>query len=212
VLGQIAAVFGFAAIASAALPHLLAVHAPAVERQVVGMLRALPPNAVVIADDDDIGAGMFYAQLALGERPDVDYLHAPLFGLPWYRARVAARGFALDGLIDDAFAHGRPVFVQPTEHDTIAALPHYRFGIFARVLPRGTTLPSLDDIVAQNQAVFASLQLDYPRPGPDDEWPAAVHERYAAAWRQLAEQLAAVGERDAAAQAAEVARELGPRP
>jgi hypothetical protein len=39
-----------------------------------------------------------------------------------------------------------------------------------------------------------------------------VHERYAAAWRQLAAQLAAVGERDAAAQAAEVARELGPRP
>ncbi|MGE5181629.1 MAG: hypothetical protein ACM31C_06190, partial [Acidobacteriota bacterium] len=209
---HVLAVLAFVAIAAAALPHVARVHVPAVEMQARNLLKSLPPDAVVIGIDDDVAGGVFYEQLVLGERKDVAYMHAALFGLPWYRARLVARGFAMDGVIDDLLAHGRPVFVQPAVKDAVAAFPHYRYGILMRLLPRGTRPPSLDEVVAMNEQLYATFEIPYARPGAGDEWPAAVHDRYARTWRALAAQLEAAGEHDRAARAAELAREIGPEP
>jgi hypothetical protein len=211
-LGAVLALAVFAAVAGTALPHVLHVHAPAVEDQAVSMLRALPEHAVVIGVDDDLAAGTMYAQQVLGIRRDVDYVHRPMFTLAWYRDRLRARGFQLDDLIDAEQAKGRPVFVQGNEHDILAQLPHYRFGILFRVLPRGQTPPSLDEIVAINKAVFEKLVIDYDRPGLDDEWATVIHQRYARTWLQLGDQLAAAGNPDGARAAYDLARAIGPRP
>ncbi|HTR49887.1 MAG TPA: DUF2723 domain-containing protein [Kofleriaceae bacterium] len=212
-LGHALALGVLAAVAGTALPHVARVHAPAVEEQARGVLRALPADAIVFGFDDDLALGIDYVQLALGERRDVAYAHVPMFGRGWYRARAASRGLQIgDRYIDRALATGRPVFVQPFARDVVAAFPHYRVGILVRLLPRGTAVPPLDDVIAANKAWLASLELDYDRPGPDDEWPTAIHRRYARTWRELAAELAAAGRRDDAEWASEVAREIGPRP
>jgi len=201
----------FAGAAGTALPHVLHVHAPAVEDQALSMLRALPEHAVVIGTDDDLGAGTMYAQQVLHERPDVDYIHRPMLGLPWYRDRIRARGFDGDGLIDDVLAKGRPVFVQGSEKDVLAQLPHYRWFILFRVLPRDQPVPSLDEVIAINKAVYEKLVIDYERPGSDDEWPTVIHNRYARTWRALGGELEAAGRHDEARAALELSRAVGPR-
>jgi hypothetical protein len=209
-LGGVLALAVFAGVAGTSLPHVLHVHAPAVEAQAVNMLRTLPPNALVVGVDDDLAGGTLHAQLVLHVRPDVDYVHRPMFGLPWYRDRRRARGFDLHQLIDTALAQHRPVFVQGSERDVLGQLPHYRYGILFRVLPRGERLPSLDEIVAVNKGVFEKWQLDYERPGPDDEWATVIHERYARTWIDLGQQLAAAGKYDDARAAFGIARVMGP--
>jgi hypothetical protein len=181
------------------------------EEQIAAMLRELPLDAVVIGSDDDLRSGTAYVQLVLGERRDVDYVHRPMLGGAWYRAQLVARGLPADGLIDTALARGRPVFVQGAERDLIAELPHYRFGILVRVLPRGQTPPSLEDEVAINKAIYARLHFDYVLPGPDDEWATRIHYRYARTWIVLAQELFAAGDADNGRAALEVARAVGPR-
>ena len=212
-LANAIAICVFAAVAGTSLPHVLHVHSPAVEQQARTVLRMLPPGAIVYGFDDDLGLGITYAQVALGERPDVAYAHVPAFSLPWYRDRAAARGVPDgEGYIDRALATGRPVFIQPFARDVVAAFPSYRIGILVRLLPHGSAVPSLDDVLAANLAWRDSLELGYDRPGPDDEWPTVVHRRYARTWQVLATELAAAGRPHDAEQAAEIARDIGPRP
>jgi hypothetical protein len=210
--GQAIAIAAFAAAAGTSLPHVLHVHSPAVEDQALATLRSLPANAVVVGVDDDLAATIHYAQLVLGIRPDVDYVHRPMFGLAWYRERLRGRGFALGDLIDHALADHRPVFVQGIEHDVLAQLPHYRYGILMRVLARGERVPSLDEVVAINKDFYAGLHLDYERPGTGDEWATAIHERYARTWIALGQDLMEAGRYDDARAAFELAREIGPKP
>ncbi len=212
-LGQVLGVVAFVAVAGAALPHLSRVHAPAVEYQVSNTLHSLPERAVVFGVDDDVGAVMNYVQLVLGERRDVTYVHVPLLGLSWYRDRIAALGIADTAhMIEDVVASGRPVFVQPYLKQPQAVLPHYPFGVLVRILPAGVAPPTLDQVVKLNTDVYAKFDLDYPRPGLDDEWPTLVHTRYAKTWLRLAKLLGEAGRADEAQAAIDYARAIGPQP
>jgi hypothetical protein len=210
--GGMLALAVFAATAVSSLPHVWRVHSAAVEQQVRGMLRALPQHALVLGATDDVGSGTAYVQLVLGERTDVDYIHQPLLGLAWYRARLVARGFVLGELIDHALADGRAVYAQSYDRDVIAQFPHYRFGIFFRLLPRDQAPPSLDDVVAMNKELYERLSFDYAHPRVGDEWPAEVHDRFARTWFALADQLAASGRTEDASAARAYATEIGPWP
>ncbi|HUJ63458.1 MAG TPA: DUF2723 domain-containing protein [Kofleriaceae bacterium] len=204
-----AALTGFAALAGLALPRIAAVHAPAVEFQAESTLRALPEDAIVFGVDDDLPFAFGYCQLVLGERTDVRYIHLPLTGLAWYRARMAIG----EHPIEAAIASGRPVFAQPfLVRGALARLPYYAFGPLIRLLPPGQPPPPLAEVAADNERRYAGFELGYPPPHVGDGWPAKVHERYAATWRLLASQLDAAGDAAGAARALELARQIGPQP
>ncbi|HMG19839.1 MAG TPA: DUF2723 domain-containing protein [Kofleriaceae bacterium] len=215
------AVLGFAAGALAALPEVSRVRTPAVEHALRGLLRGAPPNAVVLVSGDITFLGTGYLQVARGERPDVTVVLWPFVAVRWYRERLARRGLVIDRTADAApsvpiaeriLATGRPLLVDRSLGNVLKVLPSYPYGTLFRVLPRGEPRPSLDAVAAWNRDWFAALDLDYPRPGLDDEYPTEIHERYAATWQIIADGFAALGRRDDAASAAAVARQLGPLP
>ena len=186
-----------------------------------GLLRGLPPNAVAFISGDITFLGTGYLQVARGERPDVVIAIWHLVGTRGYRARLARRGIAIDSgdaavpsvrIAEQILATGRPLFVDRSLGNVLQALPSYPCGTLFRVLPRGQARPSVDELAAINRDWFAALDLDYPRPGPDDEYPTAIHDGYAETWRIIAEAFAALGRRDDATSAAAVMRELGPQP
>jgi hypothetical protein len=109
-------------------------------------------------------------------------------------------------------ASGAALYVDASLGNVLTTLPSYPYGTLFRVLPRGQARPSLDAIAALNRDWFAALDLGYPRPGRDDEYPAVIHEGYAATWQIVAEGFASLGRADDAANAAQLVRELGPRP
>jgi hypothetical protein len=215
------AALGFATSAVLALPDLLRVRTPAVEHAVRGMLRGLPRNAVVLASGDIPFYGTGYLQLALGERPDVVVVLWHFVALRFYRDRLARRGVVIDTRKDalpsvrnaeQILASGRPLFVDLSLGNILVTLPSYPHGTLFRVLPRGQSRPPLDEIAAINRDWFAALDLDYPRPGPDDEYASEIHRGYAETWRIIAQGFAAAGRRDDAASAAELMRQLAPQP
>jgi len=106
---------------------------------------------------------------------------------------------------------GRPLFVDRSLGNVLQTFPSYPYGTLFRVLPRGQARPPIDEVTALNRDWFAALDLDYPRPGPDDEYPTVIHEAYAETWRIIADAFASLGRRDDAANAAAVMREIGPR-
>ena len=215
-------ILGFAAVAGSAVPHVLHVHSPAVEQEVRNTLASLPPGAVVIGDSDDLAGGITYVQLALGERPDVVYVHWPLMKLRWYRDRLVPRGIVADTSVGgvssiqitrDLLAQGRAVFVQPSKANLVDAFPHYPYGVLMRVLPVDAPAPSIDEIVAINKRglrrVPARVRAARPR---TTAGPTEVHRKYAWTWEVLAHALERAGKLDEAAWAHEAAREIGPQP
>lgn len=208
-------VFGVLALAS--LGPLAHVRLPALEAGVDNLLRSLPPDAVVLESQDQLYYGAGYLQLTADERRDVAVVSWFGTALPWYRARLAARGLPVAGGDEVATAErwlaaGRPVFVDIYQPAVVAALPSYPYGLLRRVLPRGAALPSLDDQLATNRALYAAFDLDYDPPTVDDTWAADMHRKYAATWFDLARALAAAGRADDAAAARDTARALAPRP
>jgi hypothetical protein len=181
----------------------------------------MPPNAVVFASGDITFFATGYLQVARGERPDVVVAVWHLVGDRGYRARLARRGIAIDTtetatpsvrIADQILASGRPLFVDLSLGNVLTTFPSYPYGTLFRVLPRGQPRPSIDELAAINRDWFAALDLDYPRPGREDEYPTVIHDSYAATWRIIAQGFAAAGRRDDAASAATVMRELGPHP
>lgn len=215
---------GLAATAGLSLPHLLRVNTPAVERYTLNVLRSLPRDAVLLGGQDDEYFGTAYVQLALGERTDVTLLAFHMTTFQWYAKRMMARGiFAPDGdappvvrTVDYLLSKGRPVFVtrysNNISRDVVKHFPTYLYGPVLRVLPRGTQVPSLDEIFAANKRIYDAFQLGYAIPGGDDEFATMIHQRYAGPWLVLARKLEAAGKRDDAAWAAEAARIIGPQP
>ena len=207
----VAATLGLASCAALSLPYVARVHTRAVEAYAHNVLRMLPPNAVEIVSADAFFYAQGYAQWALGERQDVVVVGWPAMGLAWYRDRVGARGVvaqagdepAIVRLVQHQLAIGHAVFVEPNQRDVLRAFPYYPLGPLVRILPRGEQPPPVADAVAQNRAAYAAFDLAYPYPGPDDEWPTIVHERYAQTWATLA--------RAGSEEAAAIARELAPR-
>ena len=214
----IAATVGFAAVAGTSLPHILRVHTRAVEDSARNMLRSLPPDAIVIESQDDLHSGAGYVQWALGERQDVVMVTWSMMPMQWYRDRVSRRGIvappgaepALVRLANALLASGKSVYVDRSQTAILAAFPTYPYGILIRVLPHGEKPPSLGEVLELNRSIYAKFELDYPRPGPDDEYPTEVHKRYAATWTILAQALRAAGKDDDADWALEAAREIGP--
>jgi hypothetical protein len=214
-------VLGFVTAAVIAVPDLMRVRTPAYEHAMRGMLHGLPANAVVFSSGDVIFLGTGYLQAACGERPDVTIVLWHYVSLHWYRDKLARHGLVIDTARDampsvrnaeQILASGRPLFVDLSLGNILTKLPSYPYGTLFRVLPRGQAIPSVDDIAAINRDWFAALDLDYPRPGRDDEYPSLIHEGYAATWKIIADGFAAAGRLDGATTAAALQRELGPAP
>jgi len=206
---------GFIILVIAALPGLARVHSPAMERGVRNLLRSLPQGAVAVVISEDQCLGGRYLQLAAGERGDVALVCSELLRRDWYREAWARRGLALPvdpgpALTRALVATGRPVFVDRGLTRMLSTSASYPFGVLHRVLPPGTAAPSADEIAATNRDLFRAFDLDYPRPHRDDDFAAVAHRRYAAAWAAIAQRLEAAGDRDAARDAIEVARQLQP--
>jgi hypothetical protein len=220
IAGALVATVGLAAVAAPSLPYVARVHAPVLEAYADNLLRALPPDSVVLATTDDVYLGTAYAQHVLGERPDVVVIAWPLMALDWYRERAAARGVLGEGIAAPPsvqvatyvlHAH-RPLFVEPGLPDVPRAFATYPFATLLRVVPRDAQPPRLDEVIAENQRAFDAFRFDYARPRADDELPAIIHFRYAATWQALARALEAAGEHDAAATALAAAAQIGPAP
>jgi hypothetical protein len=215
------AVLGFATAAIVAVPDLMRVRTPAFDHAIRGMLRGLPPNAVVFTSGDLTFLGTGYFQVALGDRPDVVVVLWEFVSTRWYRDRLARRGIVIDTTKDatpsvrnaeQILASGRPLFVDMTLNNVLQTLPSYPYGTLFRILPRGASSPSIDQVAALNRDWFAALDLDYPRPGPDDEYPTTIHKGYATTWRIIAEGFTVAGKPEEAANATALRREFGPLP
>jgi hypothetical protein len=213
-------IVGAAALVVVALPELAALRPRALEAGVHNMLRSMPPRAVILGHGDTIDTATRYAQLALGERRDVGYIHWSFLSADWYRDKIAAAGVVLPPgppsavpLARALFAEGRPLFVDPT-HPPVGELGRvfqtYPYGFLMRVLPDGAAPPSLDEVVHENQALYATFDLDYPQPSVHQIHAAAMNQRYARTWEMLAQALARAGDRDGAAAALASAHQLAP--
>jgi hypothetical protein len=109
------------------------------------------------------------------------------------------------------FGAKRALFVEPGETELARAFATYPYGPLARVLPAGASAPSVDEVLAENRALYQRFDLDYAHPGPDDEWATVVHQRYAAPWRAIADVLLAQNRVADADRAHAVALSLEPR-
>jgi len=218
---ELVPVLVFIAAVGLSLPHILAIHSPAVERGVVNLVRSLPEGAVVIVMSDDLYFGARYVQATGALRPDVDVIAWTMTTLPWYRAQLAGRGLPIDPYAEgpevpsvrvarQVFATGRPLFVEFSLGNILKELRSYPYGLVFRVLPPDAPMPGLDDIVAVNRQVFAAFDLAYPRPTPDAAYAVEMHLRYARTWDILVRALAAAGRIDEAREARTVIEQLTP--
>ncbi|HEY1815438.1 MAG TPA: DUF2723 domain-containing protein [Kofleriaceae bacterium] len=198
----LAAALALPASIALALPGLGRVHTAAVERYAQNVLEELPDGAVLIVGEDYIYAGSQYVQWALGERADAIVIDSGLLPFGWYRDRLAARSVPMPPgnpsatwVVEHAIAAGKRVFIDLKQKDVIAHLPTFPYGA---VLAVGAP-PSLDDLVALNDALYAGFRRDYVPPGPDDEYASVIQRHYSAMRELLARALEAAGRRDEAA-------------
>ncbi len=208
-LGSAVAILLFATLVTTSLDHHRAIASPAIEKSVAGTLRSLPQGAVVLTQTDDMHAGAIYVQTVLGVRPDVTVITTGMLNLPWYRARFDVDSAPLK-VAEQVHAAGRPLFADLAQVSVLASYPTYPHGWLFRVLPRGAHVPPLSDIIEINRDITAHLDLAYPRPGPDDGYPSAIHKRYAQPWKIIGRALRDAGQLDAARDALELAHQLAP--
>ncbi|HEV7558339.1 MAG TPA: hypothetical protein VGO00_22875, partial [Kofleriaceae bacterium] len=209
--------------AATSLPYVSRVRTTSLTLLGRNALRSLPPDAIVIVRSDDTFYAQIYVQELEGERTDVTIVSWWLIVFPWYRERLAKQGLVLDpyaatpGPWARRIAHQiwktkRPLFTEtqdPRFGPLFDAIP---YGIFVNVPPPGALAPSLGEIVAKNRSLYAAFDLSDPRPGRDDEYPTAVHSRYAFTWLLIAKALVDAGHPEDAKAAIAVAREIGPQP
>jgi Protein of unknown function (DUF2723) len=212
----VAVVIVAAAITSA--PYLARHRTPAMDYEVRNTLTSLPQNAVVIGAVDELDVGTHYLQIACNVRPDITYIRWSTSNWKWYAARLApfhndvTKPYPRRQFAEQAFALGRPVFIKlEAENPDLEGLAHYPYGIVDRLLPPGEPMPSLDAVVAMNQALFAKFRLDYAKPTHDDDWATWMHYNYVQVWTRLAGALVRANKPEAAAAARDVATQLAPR-
>lgn len=192
----------FVAGALLGVPEVARYHTVCVQRSIENTLQALPDGAVLIGTQDILHFGSTYVQAVLGERRDVTVIATPQVGLGYYRARVRQKlGIDLDALVREkpavpsvriaelVLATGRPLFIDQFQANIAKAFPVYPCGPVFRVLPKGTPLPSIDELFALNKKLYDAMRFDYPAPGVGDDLAAQAHQQYAATWRALAEGL-----------------------
>jgi hypothetical protein len=196
-------------LGAAAMPGHRANASPAVEDDVVNLLRSVPEHAIVIHADDEWYFGSIYAQQLLGIRPDVTLVQWGMADFAWYRTRTGldlslpGDGSGMRGIVARLVAGDRPVFVQPAFTAIADAFPRYPHGVLFRLLPPGAPEPSLDEVVALNTRLFAAFEL---APKTDGAYAVVIRTRYAETWKRIAGALEAEG-RDATF-ARDKAREL----
>lgn len=221
-LAKALTVTSFIAGAALSLPYLSRVHTPAAEQGLRNMLTSLPPAAIVIGAPDEFHFGMGYLQAAVGLRADVAIIATPQLGLAYYRNRVQqrtgiviAKPSASDKLsvviAEQALATGRPVFIDAYQANIAKSFPVYPYGILYRVLPRGSSPPSIGTIFALNQTLFANYRFGYSRPGMDDQLATQFHLQYARVWQSLADGLGTLERHEDQAFALQLVDELAPR-
>lgn len=220
-MGPLAAIAAFLGGAALSLPFVARVHSIAVERSISNVLTTLPPAAILIGTTDELHFGSGYLQTVLAVRPDVTVIAMGQVGLPYYRARIERRtGIAIAAPSGDekvsvtiataALATGRPVFIDPYQGNIAQAYPTYPYGLVFRVLPKGASPPTVEQVFAMNQELYARYQLDYAFPGPDDQLPAQIHKNYARAWTMIAQGLEAARRLELRDQALGIAAQLAP--
>ena len=212
------ACFGIATLVS--LPGLRRDHSPALERGLRFALASAPNRAVVLTSGDAFDNGGAYLQHAVGFRTDLTLINVDMMGASWYRERVGrALGIPMArnpqpeaALVRAALATGRLLAVDYRIAPRVRGHAMYPVGVLVRVLPPGVVPPPLDAIVADNQALYAALDLDYPPPRTDDDWSADMHRQYEYVWRVLARALESAHDASGAADARRLAEALAPRP
>jgi hypothetical protein len=216
------AVVLFVALAAVSLPSLRRAHSPAEAQAIENLLMSLPPRAIVFVTPDDVVTGLEYAQVALGERPDVTAVAWPRLDRAWYVPRLVRAGLPMAALADvapaklvaDAIAAvGRPVFSDPLVIPLLGSHATYPYGLVIRIVPRGAPEPSLDDVRAANVRLYTEVyQFGYALPSPGDGWAAEVHDRYAAAWYDIGEAFERAHRHDDALRAYGLGNQIGPQP
>src|SRR5690606_9530135 len=88
----------------------------------------------------------------------------------------------------------------------------YPSGLLFRVLPPDAPMPSLDEILAENQRLLASFDLSYPWPTLEASYAVAMHIRYVRTWDILARALRDAGRLAEARLALEIRDWLGLKP
>lgn len=216
---MLVATLGLAAVAAPSLSYVRRTHSPALQYALAGTLRSLPAGAVLIHSSGAFHYGLGYLRTTEGLRPDVTPVLWPQIGLAWYRARLARAGITLTRPVrelssvyvaDVVLGAGRPLYVDAMQANILSTFPTVPFGIVFHVLPRGTPRPPIQEVVRTNEAVFESFDLQYPRPGRDDDFATAIHDAYAKTWRILTDALVAAGDRDLAARAHAIGAQLAP--
>lgn len=210
----------FATLTATSLREHLAVGSRAVQAAVVNLLQSMPENAIAITSADHLHSGTIYAQSVLGLRRDVDVVTASMLTFPWYRARLIARGILpapddselpiAQQLAEHALASRRQLLVdifQQSVHGRYATYPH---GMLFHVVPPGQSQLSLDQMIALNERLFAAFDLAYPKPGPHDGYPTAIHRGYAWTWIILGQALSRAGRHAEANKAYATAQALSP--
>jgi hypothetical protein len=223
--GTVLAALSMTALIAVTLPRIARARSPAIEQAVQNMLRALPPNAVVITTPDEVHFGMGYLQGAVGERSDVFVITWQLVGLQHERDRIASElGITVRELpegseqklsatvAEQILATGRPLFIDSFQGNVAGSFPVYPEGLLFRVLPRGTKLPSIDELFEINQRLFENYQFGYEFPHRDDVVPAFFHDAYATTWRAIAVGLERAGKHERAEVARRMAQTLAPTP
>ncbi len=184
------------------MPQVARFHTAAVERSLDNTLETLPRSAIVIGTQDILYFGAGYLQAVRGVRPDVTVIFVPHVGLPYYRERLREEtGVDLSVLVTHKtatpsvaiaelmLATGRPVFIDQFQANIAKAFPVYPVGLLFRVLPKGSALPSIEELFALNKTLYEKFRFDYAIPGPEDDLAAQAHAQYAATWRVLAQSL-----------------------
>jgi len=114
----------------------------------------------------------------------------------------------------DVVREGREALINYTEQrarDIIRTFPTYPYGVLIRVLPRGSSVPDVHQVLELNRQLFAEFALDYPSPADDAEFAAEAHRRYSAVWNMIGSKLSEIGDAANAAKAFDMARRLAPR-
>jgi len=221
--GAVFATLVMTALIVVALPGVARARSPAIEQALRNMLLTLPPNAVVIGTPDELHFGMGYLQGTQGERPDVVVITWQLVGLSHIRDRIAKQlGIVIQEMpegspqklsvvvAEQILASGRPLYIDGFQGNIAATLPVYPEGLLYRVLPRGSTLPSIDELFEINQAVFERYRFGYEFPHREDIVPAYYHTAYTNTWRAIALGLEREGKRERAEIARRMAQALAP--
>ncbi|MDP3220881.1 MAG: hypothetical protein Q8S73_42745, partial [Deltaproteobacteria bacterium] len=202
-LGALAAAFVLA-VGARSLPRVGVDHSRVMEDYVLDTLSVPLPRAVIVGSGDHLLFGTLYAQRALGARPDVVYVNPDFLRLAPMRRRLEARtGITLGGgpaaAVEAWLRAGRPVYLANASlAEVVRAFPCYPVGTLLRVLPRGASLPSPEQLQAVNERVFTRFRARPPRARPGG-WDLAATEPYARPWVTMARAAAASGQPERAA-------------